>query len=103
MGFLINTNRDKFNRLLDFVKQSLQGCDEVKLSRMLEEGILLSASGNEIFLSFVFIYNEDYNNCSGDDWSKEVKLCAANNSDEQESMVCIIKPIDIGETILYDV
>ena len=102
MGFLINTNRDKWKRLLEFVKQSLQGCDKVKFHRMLEKGILLSASGDEIFLSFVFIYNEDYNNCLGDDWSKEVKLCAVNN-DEQENIVRFIKPIDIGETILYDV
>lgn len=91
---------DKFKRLLEFIKQSFPGCDRVVLLRLLDEGILLSASGDEIFKSFVYIDNEDYNNCIGDDWNKEVKLCASNNSDEQKCMVHIIKPISIGERSL---
>lgn len=93
---------DKFNRLLEFVKQSFLDCDKVVLLRILDEGVLLSASENGIFKSFVYIDNEDYNNCIGDDWNKEVKLCATDNSDEQ-NMVHMIKPISIGERALEGV
>lgn len=91
---------DKFNRLLEFIKQSFSDCDRVVLLRILDEGILLSASGDEIFISFVYIDNEDYNNCLGDDWSKEVILCSPNNSDKQNDMVHMIKPLSIGEKAL---
>lgn len=93
---------DKFNRLLEFVKQSFLDCDKVVLLRILDEGVLLSASENGIFISFVYIDNIDYNNCIGDDWNKEVKLCATDNSDEQ-NMVHMIKPISIGERALEGV
>lgn len=98
MGFFINTNRDKWKRLLEFVKLNIPGTVGVFIDSVFKEGLMLSAYDCNGRKNLILIYNETYKECLGDDWNKEVKLCVF--ADDDERTVYLIKPVHIGERLL---